>query len=69
VLIPDVFGLYNEAGIFNAWEGSRRMYAGIAKASKDASRCVECGQCEAACPQQLKVIELLKEAHTALAIE
>ena len=67
VLIPDVFGLYNEAGVFNAWEGSRRMYGGMVKASRDASKCVECGQCEAACPQQLKVIELLKEAHAALA--
>ncbi len=67
VLIPDVFGLYNEAGVFNAWEGSRRMYGGIVKASRDASKCAECGQCEAACPQQLKVIELLKEAHAALA--
>jgi len=66
VLIPDVFGLYNEAGVFNAWEGSRRMYGGIVKASRDASKCAECGQCEAACPQQLKVIELLKEAHAAL---
>ena len=67
VLIPDVFGLYNEAEIFNAWEGSRWMYGGIVKASRDASKCAECGQCEAACPQQLKVIELLKEAHAALA--
>ena len=67
VPIPDVFGLYNEAGVFNAWEGSRRMYGGIVKASRDASKCAECGQCEAACPQQLKVIELLKEAHAALA--
>lgn len=67
VLIPDVFGLYNEGGIFNAWKGSRRMYEGIVKASRDASKCVECGQCEAACPQQLHVIELLKEAHAALA--
>ena len=67
VVIPDVFGLYNEAGIFNAWEGSRRMYRGIVKAARDASRCAECGQCEAACPQQLHVIELLKEAHAALA--
>lgn len=69
VLIPDVFGLYNEAEIFNAWEGSRWIYGGIVKASRDASKCVECGQCEAACPQQLKVIELLKEAHAALAAE
>ena len=69
VLIPDVFGLYNEAEIFNAWEGSRWMYGGIVKASRDASKCVECGQCEAACPQQLQVIELLKEAHAALAAE
>jgi hypothetical protein len=43
------------------------MYRGIAKAAKDASKCVECGRCEGACPQQLRVIELLKEAHVALA--
>jgi len=67
VLIPDIFTLYNDGGTFNAWESCRRMYRGIAKAAKDASKCVECGRCEGACPQQLRVIELLKEAHVALA--
>jgi predicted aldo/keto reductase-like oxidoreductase len=33
----------------------------------DASQCTECGECEEACSQNLRVIELLKEAHEVLA--
>lgn len=66
VSIPEIFEHYNNAAAYNTVENSSRSYKELIKAGKDASLCVECGKCEAACPQQLPVIRHLKEAHESL---
>lgn len=68
VAIPEVFQIYNELSIFGTQESSRNMYKNYIEKEIDASRCIECGRCETLCPQNLEVIEYLKEAHEVLAL-
>lgn len=67
VLIPHIFNLVNTAFMYNDADGCRNNYKNnfIGK-QKDATQCVECGQCEAACPQNISVIGRLKESHQYL---
>ena len=51
--IPEIFALRNKK------DSTKAGYA--AATDGKASDCIACGQCEGACPQQLKVIELLKD--------
>ncbi len=62
VEIPRIFSIWNNRFQFNEpmkgnWDYKRRIDEG-----HDASKCVECGACESVCPQQLNIIELLKQA-------
>ena len=66
VAIPDIFSMYNDASIFNDFKTYKKRYGELIKKEKDASQCVECGNCESACPQHLPIIEKLKEANKAL---
>ncbi len=67
VYIPGVFGLVNEAAMYDDENGPRNHYRDfIISENADASHCVECGQCEAACPQQISIISKLKESHRFL---
>lgn len=66
VEIPRVFGIWNNASIYNIINEGKRQYDRMIKSQKDASRCIECGQCESVCPQNLTIIEFLKDAHKAL---
>lgn len=63
VLIPRIFELYNKAYMLDQYGAFKWQYGGIVREQGDASRCVACGQCEAACPQHLPIIELLATAH------
>ncbi len=66
VNIPGIFSLYNDYSIYGGLEESKNRYKEFIKENKDASNCVECGQCESECPQHISIIEKLKEAHEVL---
>ncbi len=58
--IPEIFAVYNRR------KGSPRFrtvreYNIVTQGRGRASECVQCGQCESACPQHLNIIELLEQ--------
>ena len=55
--IPEVFALFNQTKTEEGQPG--QDYAAL---PVKANACIECGQCEAACPQHLHIRRLLKEA-------
>jgi len=68
VFIPKIFKIinYNTLTGFNA--DARLQYNNIAldKEYALADACTECGQCEEKCPQEIKIIDRLKDAHKLL---
>lgn len=68
VLIPRVFELYNRGVAFENFGRSQFRY-GQLPAEQHADMCIECGQCEEACPQNLDIIEWLKVADAVLGEE
>ncbi len=71
VAIPDIFSMMNLHRVWGLTEPARRQYAHLQRHAtderKDASACVECGQCEEKCPQNIPIMKQLKESHEALA--
>lgn len=65
VSIPNVFQLYNDLYVFGT-ENSKKAYESYIEKEIDASQCIECGICEGMCPQNLEIIEHLKDAHKVL---
>jgi hypothetical protein len=67
VNIPHVFAKYNEARVYGMWDAAREAYGSWRWVEgKRADACIECGECEAKCPQHIPIREQLKEAHAAL---
>ena len=60
VAIPNIFSLYNEAKIYDKYETNKKQYLNMNEDSR-ADNCIECGQCEEACPQNLNIIDDLKD--------
>lgn len=66
VRIAYVFYEYNQAAMYDVPAAeTREWYQGLAGREGDVSRCSDCGQCEANCPQSLRVREMLREFHAA----
>ncbi|MDO4538979.1 MAG: aldo/keto reductase [Coriobacteriales bacterium] len=65
--IPDFFEDMNELLVFGDEAKAKRHYKEDAE-DEDvwASQCIQCGQCEAACPQRLPIIEYLQQVAEAL---
>lgn len=62
IMIPEMFSCLNTRKIFNDW--NQKMYYRNVLVTDEhgaASSCIECGGCEAVCPQQLGIRMLLKE--------
>lgn len=60
--IPEAFTQYNNAFMFDDVDSAKFHYhILLGKHDKLASKCIECGQCEPKCPQNIKIIDRLKE--------
>ncbi len=61
IMIPELFACLNTKRVFNDW-GQFHQYNDVLTVNNGkASACIECGGCEAVCPQQLEIRALLKE--------
>jgi predicted aldo/keto reductase-like oxidoreductase len=66
VNIPHNFRLYNDHHMFKDQEINFLLYNRMTAPEQRASNCSECGECEARCPQHIKIIEGLKKVHSSL---
>ncbi|MGI6375861.1 MAG: aldo/keto reductase [Anaerolineae bacterium] len=75
--IPGNFLLMNYARVYGMKDYAREQYARLLKGEEvwlqgvrikglTANQCVECGACEPKCPQNIPIIDQLKETHEAL---
>ncbi|MGC9318896.1 MAG: 4Fe-4S dicluster domain-containing protein, partial [Armatimonadota bacterium] len=64
VAIPEIFMAMNYHRVWGLTEHAKRLYARLGE--RNAEACIECHQCEEKCPQNLPIVEQLKESHEAL---
>lgn len=64
--IPGIFGARNQQLMFGEMEQGKKTYARVTQEGGKAGDCIGCGQCEAACPQQINIIERLKQCAEVL---
>jgi predicted aldo/keto reductase-like oxidoreductase len=74
--IPHIFNAFTHHNVYGMTALGKNMYNQVAKGHKDwhgnlisepVSKCAECGECEKKCPQNIKIIEKLKEIDTIFA--
>lgn len=63
--IPEIFAARNKQLIRGQIENGKAEYSRVISGAGKASDCVACGQCERACPQQIRVIENLEDCAKA----
>lgn len=64
--IPDVFAARNKQLGLGLVEEAKKSFAEAVKGKGAPGDCIKCGKCQRVCPQQLKIIDLLKECDEAL---
>lgn len=68
--IPQIFAAMNSHRVWGLTEAAKARYARLGPDSRSgmlqADACTECGACEPKCPQNIPIIEQLKESHEAL---
>lgn len=67
IAIPDYFALYNSAkrAVTDNISSQFVYYMNLASTHGKASDCIDCKQCEKACPQHIKITEHLKDVSKA----
>ncbi len=70
VAIPDIFAAMNYHRVWGLTDYAQGLYKQLGPENRegkmDATACVECGECEEKCPQNIPIIEQLKESHKVL---
>ena len=61
ILIPDLFACLNAKKVFNNWNTDYYYNNVYTTRNGKASDCIKCGKCEHACPQHLRIRELLAD--------
>lgn len=64
--IPEIFSAMNRKLGNGQTEEARAEYAKVTSPGHKAADCIRCGQCEAACPQHLKIRDLLAQCSEVL---
>jgi uncharacterized protein len=66
VAIPRIFEIYNEAVMYDRAERGRFSYQQWIKPEEQANQCLQCGECEAVCPQKIAIMDWLPKVHAFL---
>lgn len=59
VNIPAAFSIYNEKIMYGEQGNAISAFSDYGRASTNVQKCVACGQCERACPQQIPIVAWL----------
>ena len=62
IVIPKIFDAMNKHLVYNNFNAAKFGYSWETKFGGKGSDCIECGNCESVCPQQIKIMEHLKSA-------
>ncbi len=62
IRIPEIFSQYNNAVIYDQKDFYKKDYSTLIENHQDSSQCIECGNCEDICPQNLEIIRYLDDA-------